>query len=124
MLVFDGDCAFCTTWAERLRDRCTVAPRIVAWQLTDLRALGLDAERARRAVWLVQGDHRASGHAAIAALLRAQPGFWARLLGRLLVTPPFSFVAAVGYRLVARFRHRLPGGTPACAVAAAQDLPS
>jgi len=44
------------------------------------------------------------------------PGRPWRFLGHLLVTPPFSWVAAVGYALVARYRHLLPGGTPACAL--------
>lgn len=117
-LVFDGDCGFCTTWAERVRDTWRRPPAIAAWQLTDLDALGLDPVRAAEAVWFVRGGIRASGHAAIAQLLRAQPGFGARLLGSLLITPPFSLAARLGYRLVARFRHRLPGGTPACAMAA------
>jgi hypothetical protein len=34
----------------------------------------------------------------------------------MLATPPFSIAAAIGYRLVARYRYLLPGGTPACAV--------
>ena len=37
-------------------------------------------------------------------------------MGQLLVTPPFSWAAALGYTLIARFRHRLPGGTAACAL--------
>jgi hypothetical protein len=39
-----------------------------------------------------------------------------RFAGFLLATPPFSIVAALGYNVLARYRHRLPGGTPACAL--------
>ncbi len=45
----------------------------------------------------------------------ATHGPWA-VAGRILLAPPVSWVAPLGYRLVARYRHRLPGGTPACKV--------
>ena len=38
------------------------------------------------------------------------------IAGHLLATPPFSVVAALGYNVIAKYRHRLPGGTPACAL--------
>jgi predicted DCC family thiol-disulfide oxidoreductase YuxK len=31
-----------------------------------------------------------------------------------MVVPPFSWLSALSYRLVAKYRHKLPGGTPAC----------
>lgn len=51
---------------------------------------------------------------AIAAMLGAVGPPW-RIAGRALLLPGVSRLAAAGYRLVARNRHRLPGGTPACA---------
>ena len=56
-----------------------------------------------------------SGHEAVAAALRSAGGVWA-LAGRVLLAPGISPIAAGAYRLVADNRHRLPGGTPACAV--------
>ena len=91
LLVFDGDCAFCTTWVQRLERMLPVFPEAHPWQWLDLDAIGL-------------------------SLLRIQRPFGLRFLGHLLVTPPFSWAAAVGYAVVARFRHRLPGGTHACAL--------
>jgi hypothetical protein len=38
------------------------------------------------------------------------------VLGWLLLTPPFSWAGAAGYPIVARYRHKLPGATAACAV--------
>jgi predicted DCC family thiol-disulfide oxidoreductase YuxK len=116
LLVFDGDCAFCTTWVRRLERWLPDVPEAQPWQWVDHEALGLSRHDVTHYVWLLTDSRRFRGHAAVAALLRRQrPAGW-RFLGHLLVTPPFSWAAAVGYLLVARFRHRLPGGTPACAL--------
>ncbi|RMI34482.1 thiol-disulfide oxidoreductase DCC family protein [Streptomyces triticirhizae] len=116
VLVFDGDCGFCTTSvnvAERwIRPDCTV----VAWQFADLAALGATEERARHEVlWVTPAGRVHGGAAAVARLLMRAGGVWAPL-GALLTLPPVSWLARLGYRLVAANRHRLPGGTPACAL--------
>lgn len=116
LLVFDGDCAFCTTWVNRGAKILRTYPEAQPWQWLDLEALGLTRYDVTHYVWYLAGDRRYRGHAAVAAVLRAQrAGGW-RFLGHLIVTPPFSWLAALAYALVARFRHRLPGGTPACAL--------
>lgn len=114
--MFDGDCGFCTTWVRRLERRLEVFPESQPWQWLDLDELGLTRHDVEHYAWLLVGGQRFRGHATFAALLRMQPRAGLRFLGHLLVTPPFSWAAAVGYALVARFRHRLPGGTPACAL--------
>lgn len=115
VLVYDGDCAFCTSSAHAL-ERIGPDAEVVAWQLTDLEALGIDERQAAAAVLLIETDGAVrSGHEAIAAVLGSAGTGW-RIAGRALVLPGFSRVAAGGYRLVAGNRHRLPGGTPACAV--------
>jgi predicted DCC family thiol-disulfide oxidoreductase YuxK len=113
-LVYDGDCAFCSSSA-RLLEKIGPKAELVAWQQTDLNALGLTEDEAAAAVqWVgVDGAIR-SGHEAIAAALDTAGGVWA-LAGRALLLPGISPIAAVAYRLVAANRHRLPGGTPACA---------
>ena len=114
VLVFDGDCAFCTTSAGALEQ---IGPdaEIVAWQLTDLAALGLTEQQATAAVqWVAADGTVSSGHEAIAAALAAAGPVW-RAVGRALLLPGISWVAARTYRLVAANRYRLPGGTPACA---------
>ncbi len=94
---------------------------MVAWQQTDLDALGLSEEAASAAVqWVEVGGTIRSGHEAVAAALRSAGGVWA-LAGRLLLLPGTSPLAAGAYRLIANNRHRLPGGTPACA-ADAQEI--
>ncbi len=113
-LVYDGDCAFCSSSA-RLLEKIGPDAQLVAWQQTDLGALGLTEEEAAAAVqWVgVDGAVR-SGHEGIAAALASAGGVWG-FGGRALLLPGISQLAAVAYRLVAANRHLLPGGTPACA---------
>jgi predicted DCC family thiol-disulfide oxidoreductase YuxK len=114
VLVFDGDCAFCTSCA-RLLERIGPEAQIVAWQVADLDELGITAAQAAEALRWVGADGTVrSGHEALAAALGAAPRPRWRVLGRGLLLPGVSPAAAAGYRLVARNRHRLPGGTPAC----------
>lgn len=119
-LVFDGDCAFCTTsatWvAERLARRDGTDPVLVPWQFTDLAAIGTTSERTQREVLWVDLDGQIfGGAAAFAAWLRYRGGP-AALLGRAMTLPMVRTLTAAAYRLVARNRSRLPGGSPACAL--------
>ncbi len=114
LLVHDGDCAFCTrtaTWvARRAGRRATVAP----WAELDLAALGLTQDQVLTEVWWVDPDGRTvGGHRAVARALRAVGGPW-WVLGTVLALPPLGPIARPAYALVARHRHRLPGGTDAC----------
>ncbi|HEX7535441.1 MAG TPA: DCC1-like thiol-disulfide oxidoreductase family protein [Dermatophilaceae bacterium] len=116
VLVFDGDCGFCTTcarflarWVLRGRPVC-VAP----WQRLDLPELGLTPDRCQAAVqWVGPGGQVASGHGAIAAALGAGHRVW-RPLGALLAAPGFSWLAERIYSWIAGHRDALRGGTPAC----------
>jgi len=113
VLVFDGDCGFCTTSAAIAR-RLAPGLTVVPWQRVDLASLGLDVAACADAVQLVRDDGtHVSGAAAVAGVLRAAGGLWAAL-GRLMDLPGLRVVAAAAYRVVARNRHLLPGGTPAC----------
>ena len=115
VLVYDGDCGFCTT-CVRLLERIGPDAEIVAWQLTDLAELGITEEQAADAVQLVQVDGTVrSGHEAVTAVLGTAGRIW-RIAGRALLLPGLSWIAAGAYRLIADNRYRLPGGTPACAV--------
>jgi len=113
VLVFDGDCAFCTSTAQWVRRR--VRPgRVAAWQHLDLDALGLDAEQCTTALqWVDRHGVVHSAERAVAQMLRDRGGLWA-IPGRILGAPGVVQLAGVVYRWVARNRHRLPGGTPAC----------
>jgi uncharacterized protein (UPF0548 family)/predicted DCC family thiol-disulfide oxidoreductase YuxK len=122
VLIFDGDCGFCTTVARWGARRFHEGERAEASQFLDddfLARHGLDRDDVRDAAWWVDDrGSRARGHRAMGEALVAGGGAW-RLLGRLALTPPTSWLAAAVYRLVVRWRYRLPGGTPACRVGAA-----
>jgi predicted DCC family thiol-disulfide oxidoreductase YuxK len=113
VLVFDGDCAFCTS-SVRVLERIGPDAEIVAWQLADLAELGVTEQQAAAALQWVEVDGTVrSGHEAIAAALGTAGRSW-KIAGRILLLPGISSLAARIYRLVAENRHRLPGGTPAC----------
>jgi predicted DCC family thiol-disulfide oxidoreductase YuxK len=123
VLLFDGDCGFCTSCA-RLLERIGPDAEIVAWQLTDLADLGITEEAATDAVQWVQTDGTVrSGHEAIAAVLGTAGRIWA-IIGRTISLPGISWIAARAYRLVAANRYRLPGGTPACRKASTETEPA
>ena len=116
LLVFDGDCAFCTRSVRILERRVRRRPTIRAWQTLDLPSLGLTEEMCTEAVQLVQVDRSVvSAHIAVARTLIFGGRGWA-VLGRLMLLPGVRYLAGVVYRWVARNRHRLPGGTAACAI--------
>lgn len=116
VLIFDGDCGFCTSAANVVVARSSVPIEAVAWQLTDVTQFGLTEIETAARVYFVSGGEAFGGHLALAQVLWLQRGIGWKALGWLMTMPPTCWFASVGYALVARFRHRLPGGTPACAV--------
>lgn len=119
VLVYDGDCAFCSTSARVISTRLRRAPEdfaVLPWQRLDLDALGLTPAECDAAVrWVGADGIRYAGHVAIAHALRASR-WWVRPAGVVLLAPGISRVAARAYAWVAANRHRLPGGTPACSL--------
>jgi predicted DCC family thiol-disulfide oxidoreductase YuxK len=113
--VYDGDCAFCTSCAEFASRRIPTRARLVPWQFADLDALGLTVERCEQAVQWVDSGGIAAGPDAIARLLSSSSRIW-RAAGWLLRLRPVRALAWPAYRWVARNRHRMPGGTAACAL--------
>ncbi|MEO6512216.1 MAG: DUF393 domain-containing protein [Nocardioides sp.] len=111
-LVFDGDCGFCTTSADWLAKGGRV--EVVPWQFLDLDSVGLTVEQVSTSVWWLHDDHPVDHSSrAIGRALIARGGVWSTA-GRILLVPPMRPLADAVYRLVARNRHRLPGGTPVC----------
>jgi len=118
ILVFDGDCGFCTSSARWLH-RWVVSggsTHLAPWQQLDLADLRLTAEQCLAAVqWVGPDGSVLAGHLAIAASLRAGRPVW-RPVGALLVVPGVSWLAKRAYTWIAAHRYALPGGTPACKV--------
>ncbi len=106
LLVYDGDCFFCTRSA-RLLGRIGPRAGIVAWQDADLEHLPITEQQARGAVqWIAADGAVRCGHEAIAAALIAAGPPW-RAVGRALLLPGISALAARTYRLVAANRSTL-----------------
>ncbi len=114
-LIYDGDCGFCTVSAMSVKrhvdgDSVRVAP----WQSLDLTEFGLtEAEVSSAAYWVGPDGALRRGHEAVADALLAM-GRPYSFLGHLVGRRPLVWLAPPVYALVARYRHRLPGGTDAC----------
>ncbi len=122
VLIYDGDCGFCTSsasWLMRVMsapggfasdDSVVVAP----WQSLDLDEFGLTEENVTTAAYWVDPDgslHR--GHYGIAKALRFGGKPWS-LAGAVIASPAMAWLAGPTYALIAKNRHRLPGSTDAC----------
>lgn len=119
MFLYDGDCAFCSTCARFIERRIPTSGQVVAWQFSDLDALGVTREAAEAAVQWIDASGVTAGPAAIADLLRDAGSFW-RPIGEILASRPVLALAWPTYRWISRNRHRLPGGTAACSLPQAQ----
>lgn len=114
LLVFDGDCGFCTRtlgWL-RLMDRRRIIETVPFQRPGVPESLGLTREQCARSVqWRGADGVRAEGAEAIAAALSvALRSDLPNRLHQRTATPQ-----RVLYDAVARNRHRLPGITPWCA---------
>lgn len=119
ILIFDGDCRFCTSVAAWSARRFRHGEKAEAWQLLDvgvLRYHDLSKSDVEGAAWWVDDSGlRERGHRAVGRALYADGGFW-KILSWFVLTPPTSSIAAGIYKVVVRWRYKLPGGTAACRV--------
>lgn len=114
VLIFDGDCGFCTTTANWIKKNSKVALEIAPYQWTELGQYGLTAEEAAAKVQVVVGDKVFAGHYCMSKLLLIQPNILLKLVGALMVLPGLDSISAKVYEWIAANRQKLPGGTPAC----------
>lgn len=122
LLIYDGDCAFCTSSVNLLQRRIRRHPRCQPWQWLDLETYGVSQADCESAVQYVAGDGRVhSGERAVARTLIAAGKGWA-LMGRVILLPGIVSVAGLIYRWISRNRHRLPGGTPQCSLSTSERL--
>lgn len=120
LLIFDGDCAFCTRCVE------WGAKNLKPWVDTKASSqlnpadFGLTQDDFHKSIWLVQTNNPKStplgANRAAAKILQQQKNpFW-RALGIVLDIWWIRPIARAGYYLVARNRAKMPGGTAACEV--------
>lgn len=112
LLIYDADCGFCQRSLALGRRLLPWTPPAVGFQQVDVSRYGLTEAQARQSIQLCRDDRPIRhGAAAIAAILQAQPSRPWRIAGHLLAAPPVSWIAAGCYRVISRYRHRLPGST-------------
>ncbi|HEU4828119.1 MAG TPA: DUF393 domain-containing protein [Gemmatimonadales bacterium] len=120
VLLYDGKCAFCRTWVERIRrwdrrNRIELLPASERSLLADLPNLSDEAVDA--AMHLVLPDGRVfRGGRAIPELLKHLPG--GGVPRRLFFVPGVSWLAGAGYEWVARRRHRFGCSDGKCGIGA------
>ena len=119
ILIYDGDCGFCTVSANAMRRLIRPRAHIQPWQSTDIARFGLTDKECTTAVQFVLSDGSVrAGSRAIMAMLRSAPVPWP-VLGHVGDLPGVAQLANVTYLWIAKNRHHLPGSTDACAVSAA-----
>lgn len=123
ILIYDGDCGVCTRLSRVVTTTVRRRPAdfaVSAYQDADLPGLGLTPEQCDEALQWVDGRGRVSSaqDAVARVLLAGRLPF--KPLGALMLLPGVNALAGLVYRWVALNRHRLPGGTPACSLPAAQ----
>ncbi len=134
LLLYDGDCAFCQRCVDlldtallgggsaqvvqplgRSSAESTPVVAVVPWQSVELDILGVTWEQVQASViWIDADGSQRTGADAIAALLRSRDTNFARVASAALQLPVIRLAARLVYGVVARNRHRLPGGTQAC----------
>lgn len=112
-LIFDGDCAFCTSCANFAAERLDRSIAVEPWQRLNLAAFGLTEADVTTAVYWVDASGTYRGHLGVARCCRAMGKLWP-VLGRLIEFPLIRPIAGVMYRVIATNRHKMPGGTAAC----------
>ena len=115
-LIWDGDCAFCARCVGFIERRVKTEAKIIAHQKADLLKLGLTTEQCNAALqWVFRDSTIRSGSRAVAALLRSSNFGWA-ILGVAIDLPVVRLISSAIYKVIAKNRQHLPGGTAACAL--------
>ena len=115
-LIWDGDCAFCARCVQFIQRRIKTSATIVAHQKADLKVLGLTTEQCNQALqWVNSNGQIRSGSRAVAELLKTANSGWP-VLGVLIDLPTIRIFSSAIYKLIAKNRQHLPGGTAACAL--------
>ncbi|GAB3709946.1 thiol-disulfide oxidoreductase DCC family protein [Mariniluteicoccus flavus] len=117
LVLHDADCGFCTRCAAYI-PRISSGIEVSSIQAADLQALGIDPDRAVAEMPAVTAEGRVAwGHHAWAEILKCGP-LPLRLAGHALDSRLLERPASAVYGWVAANRHRLTGGTQACAMPA------
>lgn len=114
LLIYDGDCGFCTSTAQWYSTRAALGASVAPWQSLNLDEFGLTESQAASQVWYRTSEGEITGGAdAAARAMQDAPQPW-RTIGLLTALPGVIHGARAIYPLVARNRHRLPGSAREC----------
>lgn len=120
ILIYDGDCSFCSSSVRTLQKFVKRVPPCEPYQFLKLEEYGLDVETCSKAIQYVSPSGRIFvGHLGFFALLRDAGGLWV-IPGLVLNIWPISWVAGKVYYWIAANRSKMPGGTATCALPPAQ----
>jgi predicted DCC family thiol-disulfide oxidoreductase YuxK len=120
LLIFDGDCGFCTSAVNGLQKRMKRSFDVIPYQFANLEKYQLTTEECEKRIYLITVDKKSvsdkqfSGHKAISKIWRMQTNPLWKFLGWVIIFPGINLISYLAYWLMARYRHKLPGGTPAC----------
>ena len=115
-LIWDGDCAFCARSVGFINRHIATDARLIAYQKADLKSLGLTAQQCSAALqWVSRDATIRSGSRAVAALLQSSSLGW-KILGVAIDLPVVRLISSAIYKIIAKNRRHLPGGTDACAL--------
>ena len=116
ILIYDWDCAFCSTTVRMLQRFMPRHPAIEPFQFVKTEDYGLTKQQCSEEIKYVDSSMQVhGGEAAFKQFFLNAGGVW-RVLGRFLAVPIIRGSSGVVYRWVARNRHKLPGGTPTCSL--------
>lgn len=114
VLIYDADCGICNAAVDWVRRALPRQPHIVASRAVRASDYRLTEQDIGERVWMHTATGNRGGHEAVAALFLYQSGWRWRLLGNILMTPPYSWLARAGYALIARNRHHIRIGAQRC----------
>jgi predicted DCC family thiol-disulfide oxidoreductase YuxK len=116
VLIYDGDCAFCSSTVRTLQKLIKNPPKIIPFQFIDTTQFGLTKQQCSEEIKFVDANGLVSGgESAFKKFFFEVGGAW-RLLGGVMGLPLIRQISGVIYRWVAKNRFRLPGGTPTCSL--------
>ncbi len=114
LVLYDADCGFCTTSSRAMTNRWFRADAEArSFQSVTLGDFGLTVDKCAEKLHVVDGTRVFTGGQAVALVLRRSRLPWP-LVGLLMTLPGVRVLTEWVYGLVARNRHRLPGGSAAC----------
>ncbi len=116
ILVVDGDCGFCIASVTWIKKNWVENLNFIEYQKADLPRLGLSEEDCRKEVQFVHENRTFSGAAAYPKLLKLAPKRSVRFLGSFLGAPFIRIFVRMAYKLIARNRSKLPGGSAYCEI--------